>query len=438
MRRVALRAARAPLVSGAATRGDPDAGAAQARLQRVGALEAFGEAGAAGRRRRPAVRPGRRRAARRRRRDAARPPLSPPAARASSPTPPSSRLPPGTSRLRPPLTCLATSRSRRTSSRLRAIGAGERPRLGRRRAAAAGSAARPLRAAVASLRARASSPPRIRGSSERRPSARVRLPTAVLRCAVGEPLACPLARRSIAAARLLRRRRRRGRARSAISPAPACGAFGALGEQAAARRRPRRARRAARATAPAAPRRPGPSRSSCAEPFRPSAVERRRRARAAASCGAATGPGPITARTPGSRGDPPLPARQQRAGVRWVVIGPRSVGGDEDEGRLPARADGGVDRFRVLAGLVGGRQLVDPRGAGGEGEGRRGQQDQRHRDQERRRRARRGRQRRRRPRAATRERGPGLAAARPIAAGVDPRRRAGRAAAAAPGSRRRR
>ena len=65
-----------------------------------------------------------------------------------------------------------------------------------------------------------------------------------------------------------------------------------------------------------------------------------------------------------------------------MVIGPRG-GGDEDEGRFPAGADGLFDRFGVLPRLVRGGELVDPGGGGVEGEGRGGEQDQGDRDQQR-------------------------------------------------------
>ena len=112
-------------------------------------------------------------------------------------------------------------------------------------------------------------------------------------------------------------------------------------------------------TAPAARRRPGPSFSSCAVPWAPS-VE--------------SGP------HPGLGGDPLLPATQGR---EILAIGDRALfgGGDEDERRLPAGADRSVDRLGALPRLVGARQLVDPRGAGGEAEQRQDQEQQRHGDE---------------------------------------------------------
>ena len=59
-------------------------------------------------------------------------------------------------------------------------------------------------------------------------------------------------------------------------------------------------------------------------------------------------------------GDPPLSAAQRGEAS---VVGDRAVvgDGDEHEGCVPALANRSVDRFRVLAGRVRGRQLVGAR-----------------------------------------------------------------------------
>ena len=96
--------------------------------------------------------------------------------------------------------------------------------------------------------------------------------------------------------------------------------------------------------------------------------------------GVATGPGPITARTPGSAAIRRC-QRASRARSRLVVIGPRSVAATRTKGASQPGPTARVDRFGALARLVGGRQLVDAGGTGGEGERRQRQQDQRHRHQ---------------------------------------------------------
>ena len=247
------------------------------------------------------------------------------------------------------MTAWATSRRRRTSSRLKAIvrartrawlgGRLQRRVRGGRGFELPGELARPRQLAAAQPRQQ-------RAQAERQGEAADR----GLALAVGEALAAVFEapdragrffaadrRRARVPGRSARRRPRRVRSPAASSPLPS--APSAIPPRSCV-------------TARAARRSPGPSRSSSPTPgrwadtvaswrlFGPSApaeglAEAAERARSAL----AIGPGPITARTPGSAA---MRRCQRASSARSPLRRDRPVfgRGDEDEGRLPAGADG--------------------------------------------------------------------------------------------------